>query len=157
MSAFLLSPGITPELTDLFVIEFPIALGLGYVLGRRAGFEFAFVLNALVLGTVKLVTDYADVWDDAVSLAAVLGGVLWIGISRNWPKGAGSSRGTLRVLGVVFVIFGVLKVLNDFYDPFDLLLADCAIVAGIAVAFYPGGKRDDPVAPWSGSASSSRP
>jgi len=135
---FQLSPGITPELTDIFVIELPLALAVGYLFGRRVGFEFAFALNALALGVVKLITDYADPWDDLVSMAALLGGGFWIPTalgslnrSRFWGR-------TLAVAGLIFVLIGIIK-LRDFYDPFDLLLADCVIVAGLALWVYRQG------------------
>lgn len=138
MSGFLLSPGITPELTDIFVTELPIALGLGYLLGRRVGFEFAFALNALVLGIIKLVTDYSDLEDDAVSLAAILGGIFWMASSRGLLDERRGLRGLVSVLGLLFVLIGLLK-LQDFYDPFDLLLADLVIVSGIALWVFRRG------------------
>jgi hypothetical protein len=138
VSVFQLSPGITPELTDAFVIELPLALGTGYLVGRRAGFEFAFALNVLALGLVKFLTDYADPWDDLVSAAAVLGGGFWIPTMRGALNGRRLLRSSLAVAGLVFVVLGVVK-LTDFYDPFDLLLADGVIVAGLALWVYRHG------------------
>ena len=138
MSAFQLSPGITPELTDAFVIELPLALAAGYLFGRRVGFEVAMALNAVALGVVKFLTDYADPWDDLVSAAAVLGGGFWIPTVRGALNGRRPLRTALAIAGLVCVLIGVYK-LTDFYDPFDLLLADCVIVAGLALWVYRRG------------------
>ena len=135
MSGFLLSPGITPELTDLFVVELPLAVGLGYLLGRRYGFELLFVLNAVALGAVKWYTDYLDLPDVAVALAAIVGGALWLAslagrLPVNRPR-----RTAFSVLAPIFAGIGAVKLL-DFYDPFDILLADAVIVAAAALWMY---------------------
>lgn len=141
MSSFLLSPGITPELTDVFVIELPLALAAGYLFGRRGGFEYALAANALVLGLIKVVTDFADPWDDAVSLAALLGGALWILTIGGRRSDRTRLRGSIALAGLAFVALGILKIVTDFYDPFDILLADTAIAAGGALWVY---RRGDP-------------
>ena len=146
MSGFLLSPGITPELTDVFVLELPIALGVGYLLGGRRGFELAFAANAVVLAIVKLVTDYFDPWDDAVALSALFAGGLWIGVREGGGVGGRAARTILGVVGIASLLFGLLK-LTDFYDPFDLLLADAAIVSGIALLVLRRERLSDPAAP----------
>lgn len=139
MSVFLLSPGITPEITDIFVIGFPIALGLGYLLRRRIGFEVAFVLNALALAGVKLATDYFDPWDDAVTLATLLGATYWSLALRGTLSRAGTYRGVVGAAALLVVLIGILKIVTDFYDPFDILQADATIVAGLAVWVYRRG------------------
>jgi hypothetical protein len=131
VSGFLLSPGITPELTDLFVVELPIAIAAGFFLARARGIGWAFGLNALALGAIKLVTDYGDPGDDLVAAAAVIAGLLFLGqaVSPAWlvrmPKVA------LGVGGGLLVVVGAIKIRADFYDPFDLLLADMAVAGGI--------------------------
>ncbi len=132
MSGFLLSPGITPELTDVFVIELPIVLGAGYLFGGRRGFELAFAANAIVLAIVKLVTDYFDPWDDAVALSALVGGGLWVLVRESGGVRGRTSWTVIGLAGLVAILFGLVK-LTDFYDPFDLLLADAAVVCGIAL------------------------
>jgi hypothetical protein len=132
VSGFLLSPGITPELTDLFVVELPIAIAAGFFLARARGFGWAFGLNALALGAIKLITDYGDPGDDIVAAAAVIAGLLFLGqaVSSGWlvrvPKVA------LSVGGGLLLAVGAIKISADFYDPFDLLLADMAVAGGIA-------------------------
>lgn len=128
----MLSPGFTPELTDLFVIELPVAVGLGYLLDRKEGFEIAFAANALVLGLVKLVTDYSDVLDAPVFLAAIAGGAGWLLVATGVLERGSTLRLMGFVLGSTCVLMGLLK-LQDFYDPLDLLLADTLIVTGVAL------------------------
>jgi hypothetical protein len=147
MSAFVLSPGITPELADAFVIELPVAVGLGYLLARRPGFEVAFALNAVVLAVLKLFTDYGDVPDALIALAALASGGTWLGLSFHGRAIGGAVRAWCVLVGAGSLIAGLVK-LRDFYDPFDLLLADCAIVAGVAVLCYarrPTPPEPDPV------------
>jgi hypothetical protein len=128
---FRLSPGITPFLADLFVLEIPLALGLAYALRRRPGVELVVALNALGLGAIKLVTDYADVKDIVVALAGIVGGLVllsWFG-SAAWR-----TRGLVRmerVVAVGLILVGVFKAVGDFYDPFDLLLSDMIVVSGV--------------------------
>ena len=147
MSAFLLSPGITPELADAFVIELPVAVGLGYLLARRTGFEVAFALNALALGAIKLVTDYGDLLDAAIALATLAGGGAWLHLAFRRSPMTETARGLFLLVGATSLVAGLVK-LQDFYDPFDLLLADAAIVAGIAIlrhAWRPSPPESDPV------------
>ncbi len=135
MSGFLLSPGITPELTDVFVVELPIVVGLGYLFGKRTGFEIAFALNALALGVVKGVTDYLDLPDVIVAAAAIVGGALWLAVATGQLPPGRARRTVFPVLAPIFVIVGLSK-LTDFYDPFDILLADAVIVAAAALWTY---------------------
>jgi hypothetical protein len=146
VSVFQLSPGITPELTDIFVIELPLALALGYLLDRRTGFELAFALNAVALGVIKFVTDFSDPWDDLVSLGAVLGGGLWMGITHGWTNHHRALRIVAVAVGVFALVVGLIK-LDDFYDPFDLLLADSVIASGIALLAYRNGYPGRTVGP----------
>lgn len=130
MTEFLLSPGITPQLTDLFVLEFPIAVGFALFLRGRRGVELVIGLNALALAVIKLVTDYSDPWDDLVALAALAGGVLVLQplfTGRSGGMGVGAATFAGGAIGAI----GCLKALSDFYDPFDLLLADLGIVTGL--------------------------
>ncbi len=141
MSGFLLSPGITPELTDIFVVELPLAVGLGYLLGRRYGFEVLFALNAVALGAVKWYTDYFDLPDVAVALAAIVGGALWLATLVERVPANRARRTAFSVLAPIFALVGAVKLL-DFYDPFDILLADAVIVVAVALWVY--RTTDDP-------------
>ncbi len=135
MSSFLLSPGITPEITDVFVVELPIALGLAYLWGRRYGFEVAIALNALALGAVKWVTDYFDLPDVLVALAALVGGALWLAnLSGRLPESR-LRRAGYAMIAPIFAVIGLAK-LFDFYDPFDILLADAVILSAVALWVY---------------------
>lgn len=130
MTQFLLSPGITPQLTDLFVLEFPIAVGFAYFLKGSKGVELVIGLNALVLAVIKIVTDYSDPYDDLVSVAVLAGGlgVLYPLLVSGAPH---LSFGVGVTLGAVVGALGLFKAAGDFYDPFDLLMADMGVVAGL--------------------------
>lgn len=130
MTGFLLSPGITPQLTDLFVLEFPLAVGFAYFLRGRQGFELAVGLNALVLAVIKLVTDISDPEDVAVALGVLAGG-LGVLYPLLAPRLAPLPFRVTVPLGAVVGALGCLKALGDFYDPFDLLMADLGIVTGL--------------------------
>jgi hypothetical protein len=132
VTGFMLSPGFTPELTDFFVIELPLAVGLGYLFGRRLGFEIAFAANTLILGLVKLVTDYSDLPDAVVALGAIAAGLAWLLLATQVLRGPRALRTLGWGLGAFCVLLGVLK-LQDFYDPLDLLLGDALIIAGVAL------------------------
>jgi hypothetical protein len=150
MSSFRLSPGITPELTDLFVVVVPLAVGFGYLLWRRRGFELAFALSAIVLGGIKLYTDSPDLPDDVVAGSAILAGVLWALLATGAFRIRRGSWIPVAVLG------GFVK-LRDFYDPFDLLLADCIMVAGLAIVLYARGRLTPPSESPDAEQSSSAP
>jgi hypothetical protein len=135
MSNFLLSPGITPELADAFVIAVPLAVGFGYLLGGRRGFELGVSLAAIVLGAIKLSTDFRDLPDDVVALAAMVGGATWALWATETFRDGRSTRLLGGIFGPLVLLVGVIK-LRDFYDPFDLLLADCTILAGAAIWLY---------------------
>jgi hypothetical protein len=142
VSAFNLSPGITPLLTDLFVVELPIAVGLGLVLRGRAGAEIAFALNALALGAIKLVTDYGDRGDWPIIAAALVGGALGLLAAGRAPKPSGPiTRMAALLVGLGVVGVAAVKILRDFYDPFDVLLADAAAVTGFALIARALGAR----------------
>jgi hypothetical protein len=130
VTGFLLSPGITPQLTDLFVLEFPLAVVFAYFLRGRQGLELAFGLNALVLAVIKLVTDISDPEDVAVALAVLAGG-LGVLYPLLAARGARLSFGVSVLVGGIAGALGCFKALADFYDPFDLLLADLGIVTGL--------------------------
>ncbi|MCI4320162.1 MAG: hypothetical protein L3K23_08555 [Thermoplasmata archaeon] len=132
MSEFLLSPGITPELTDLFAVELPLAIAAGFLLGRARGFGWAFGLNALALGAIKFITDYRDPGDDIVAAAAVIAGLVFLGQAVAPQLLARLPKLALVVGGLLLIVIGAIKIRADFYDPFDLLLADTAAAGGLA-------------------------
>lgn len=147
MNSFLLSPGITPLLTDLFVLEFPVALGLAYAVRRGSGVELVVALNVVALGLVKLVTDYGDTKDLFVALAGVAGGLV---VLSRWLPGPAVGRALRfieRLVGVLIIPIGLYKAVGDFYDPFDLLLADLIMVAGVWIIFGVQAKTRAPPLP----------
>ena len=137
LDAFSLSPGITPTLTDVFVVELPILLGILYVVAGRRGVEAGFALNAIVLGAIKLFTDFADPWDDAVAIAGIVGGLVVLvpalSAARRSPRGSNG----LRAVGMVVLFLGALKIALDFFDPFDVLLADVCVITGLWLIAWP--------------------
>lgn len=128
MTGFVLSPGITPLLTDLFVLELPVALGVAYAWRGARGFELALALNAVALGLVKLVTDYGDPGDVPVAIGGLVAGTLFALESLKRPAW---TRRQASALAVVCGLIGVAKAALDFYDPFDLLLSDLLMVLGV--------------------------
>ncbi|MCI4354517.1 MAG: hypothetical protein L3K06_04050 [Thermoplasmata archaeon] len=130
MSDFNLSPGITPELVGIVVLEVPLLLALLYGLDRERGVVWAFGLNALGLGLVKLATDYRDPGDLAVAFAGIFGGLLVLYRSIG-PAPRPSAPAAF--LGSVVATIGGIKVVRDFYDPFDLMLAAVLLVVGGAL------------------------
>jgi hypothetical protein len=135
MTGFALSPGITPALVSVFSVELPLVLGLAYVFFRGRGFEFALALNAIVLGAIKLYTDYSDFYDVLVALAALLPGVVVLAkvvlTERLTVRPLSRPlRGIVVLVAVYAIPFGLLKIFLDFYDPFDTFMAVTAIVAG---------------------------
>jgi hypothetical protein len=147
VDGFHLSPGITPLLTDLFVAAVPLALGIGYLLGRSRGVETALGGSAVALGLVKLFTDYPDLRDDLVAFAALLAGLAFLShaFRPDW-----SSRIPRLLAGVgaaVLLLVGAYKIYSDFYDPFDVLLADLTILGGVAAGSVAAGHRPTTFSP----------
>ena len=128
---FMLSPGITPLLTDLFVLEFPLAAGIAYGLRGGRGFELILALNLFVLGLIKLATDYTDLPDLPVAFAGIVGGAWWLAAVVAPSVRPSAHPGWGAVGGAVIGAIGGIKILRDFYDPFDLLLAVLALVVGL--------------------------
>jgi hypothetical protein len=147
VDGFRLSPGITPFLTDLFVVGVPIALGVGYLLGRSRGSQTALGASALALGAVKLFTDYPDVGDDIVAIGALLAGLAFLAqaLRPDWVYRV--PRSLFGVGAVVLLLVGAYKIRTDFYDPFDLLVADLTFVGGLAAAFLARRNRRSPSPP----------
>ena len=133
MSDFRLSPGITPFLTDVWVVALPLALAVGYAWGDRRGLEIALGLVTFGLGTVKLVTDYSDLLDLPVALGGIAIGLAVIVVALDRPELRWMPGLLWRALGVLAIGVGLYKVLKDFYDPFDIELA--ALLAGLGVWF----------------------
>ncbi|MCI4340753.1 MAG: hypothetical protein L3J73_05775 [Thermoplasmata archaeon] len=127
MTAFNLSPGITPELVGVVVLEFPLLVALLYTIRRDRGVAWAFALNALALGLVKLGTDYADPGDLAVAFAGIFGGLLLLYHSIDPVPRASRAE---AFPGIVVAGIGTIKAARDFFDPFDLLLAAVLIAVG---------------------------
>ncbi len=139
MSDFDLSPGITPGLVDFFVVEILLAIGLGYAWKRGRGVELAFAANALLLGLIKLGTDYPDFNDDLVSLGAILAGTAFLVRDARPELGKRVGRYAFGLIGLYAVIIGAIKIAYDFSDPFDLMLATATIVTGVWLVVLPPG------------------
>ncbi len=134
MSGFVLSPGITPLLTDLFVVEFPILLAFGYLWKAGRGIELAIAANALAMSLIKLVTDYSDLYDDLVAGATLLsGGLLLVHAASSSRPRVPAARALEVLIAVGAIGLGLTKIRTDFYDPFDALLADLGVVSGAIV------------------------
>lgn len=132
MSGFVLSPGITPALVELFAIELPIAVGLGLVLGEARGARWALTANLAVLGAVKIATDLSDLLDVIPAVAAIVGAGLW-NLTDRFAGLGGTGRGGLAAVGILFVGLGGLKLYLDPFDPFDVFWAGLLAVSGVAV------------------------
>ena len=131
MDGFLLSPGITPTITDVFVVEFPILLGLAYAIWGRRGVVAGFGLNGLALGLVKVYTDWSDLLDLLVALAVLAASLAVLLPLDGPPRVALRRSAALRALGGLALLLGLLKIALDFFDPFDVLLTDVGVVAGL--------------------------
>ena len=124
----MLSPGITPALVGVFAVELPLALTLGYLLGGRQGFGIALALSAFLLGGIKLFTDLSDPYDASVAaLALVAGGTVIVQATGHFRR---STRALGMLVGLLAIPYGLTKIGSDFFDPFDLFLADMAIALG---------------------------
>ena len=131
MTDFQLSPGITPELTDAVLLLFAVSVGVAYAWRGGWGLELAVGANALLLGVIKLITDYSDPLDVPVALAGIVGGLLVLLAVLRPGSPFGSHRGSEILIGVLLFLIGAYKILRDFYDPFDLLLAALIAVIGV--------------------------
>ncbi len=133
---FCLSPGVTPFLTSLVVVEFALVTGLAYTVAGARGFEASVAGNAVFLGLFKLVSDYRDLGDLPISFAALGGGVVAILLAARRIRVSDARRTILRAGGLLVALVGWAKIALDFCDPFDLLLGATAVVAGILVWAY---------------------
>ena len=131
MSAFVLSPGLTPGLTDAFLLELVLAVGVGHLLDRERGVEIALALNAIALASVKLITDWADLPDVPVGVAGILGGGALLLRGRWGRSAAPAGPWPSRLLGAAVLLLGAVKGFGDFYDPFDLTLGMVLVVVGL--------------------------
>ncbi|MCI4347809.1 MAG: hypothetical protein L3J97_04225 [Thermoplasmata archaeon] len=131
MTGFLLSPGITPALVSACSVELPLTLGLAYVLYRGRGLEVAIGLNAVAFAAIKIYTDFSDVFDLVIAVVVLFAGVVWLVLSRSPTRSpSGLIRGVSFLLAALALPLGALKVISDFYDPFDTFVACLGIVAG---------------------------
>ena len=137
MTAFTLSPGLTPELTEAFLLELLLAIGVAHLLDRTRGLETAIALNAAALALVKLVTDWGDLPDVPVGIfGAIAGAVL---LARTWGLGpvGRPARWGVRLLGALVLVLGAIKGLGDLFDPFDLMLGIVLAVVGLWLLVRP--------------------
>jgi hypothetical protein len=131
VTGFVLSPGITPALVSAFAIELPLVFGLAYVVFRNRGLEFAIALNALALGVIKVVTDYADPYDMLVAAGTLLAGGAMFGVAlRPASPPYRLAPAALLIVGFYGIAVGAFKILTDPLDPFDSFLSASAIIAG---------------------------
>jgi peptidoglycan/LPS O-acetylase OafA/YrhL len=141
VSHFFLSPGISPELTDIVLLLFPLALILGYLLDRDRGFPVAFAAATIALGAIKFWTDYTDLYDVPVALGGVVVGAAWMGLVLHGRDPGRALAVLMVVIGVGAIAVGALKAYTDPLDPFDLLQAVTAAGAGLALIAYRFGRR----------------
>ncbi len=146
---FDLSPGITPLLTDIFVLLVPLSIGLEQV-ARRTPLVGSLALPGclLLMASIKLFTDYSDPPDAllagwGVLLSLTLPSVYLI---RAESIGRGRALTFLVALGAGGVLLGAIKVRTDFFDPFDLLLSVLLVLAGAALVGWVIEKRRVPLA-----------
>lgn len=128
---FQLSPGITPVLVDLATIFLPIAVALGYGLRGRVGFEVSIGLVTMVLGGIKLVTDWNDALDLPLAIGGITVGLTVIASALDRRELAWMPGPVWRVFGAFAVFVGLYKVYSDFLDPFDIELG--ALLAGLGL------------------------
>ena len=143
MTGFELSPGITPGLTGAVSILIPLALGLGAFAAGRRGFAVALGIGAVALGVIKIVTDFTDPPDVLVAAAGIVAGVVWaVHELRPFLHGR-LRRGLGGAVGALAFVVGAIK-LRDFYDPFDLVLADLVVLGGVALLLVAFGRLATP-------------
>jgi hypothetical protein len=137
MDSFALSPGITPQLTDAAVTAYLVLLGAGVIVGGRRGFVAGFAAATVAIAIIKLQTDWSDTYDDAVAFVAIAVGAAWgVEVFLSAATRARIWAGTI-LLGVVGIYVGWIKTYTDYYDPFDLLTALSAMIAGVALVMEP--------------------
>lgn len=146
MSGFLLSPGITPLITDLAVLALPLGLALGYLLHPPRGFELGLAAVTLALGLVKLATDPFDLLDLPVALGGILIGGSLLAHAVDHPVLAWMPGPLWRSFGVLAVAVGAFKIATDPYDPFDVELA--ALVLGLGGLFASARGSFGKFRPW---------
>ncbi|MGI0132936.1 MAG: hypothetical protein ACREDK_07615 [Thermoplasmata archaeon] len=142
MDAFSLSPGITPTITDIFVVALPIVIGFGYAIARQRGVLAAFAANGIALGLVKVYTDWSDVLDLLVAVFVLAGAIAILVPALRPERDVSHPSVAWRALGAVVLFLGALKIALDFYDPFDVLMADVGVVTGLWLVA--GTVRPDP-------------
>ncbi|HTT26733.1 MAG TPA: hypothetical protein VMH90_07230 [Thermoplasmata archaeon] len=131
MSAFNLSPGITPEVVGLATIALPLAIAVGYGVRGRAGFEIAIGLVTMALGLYKFATDWNDPWDLPLAIGGITVGLTVIGAALDRPELRWMPGPVWRACGAFAVFIGLWKVGSDFLDPFDIELG--ALLAGLGL------------------------
>jgi hypothetical protein len=135
---FLLSPGITPFITDASLVLYVLGPAIGAIVGGRRGLIASFAAVSVLVSIIKLVTDWSDLWDDVVSVAR----------ADARAQAGEPPRASFLMLGAAAVALGFVKVISDFYDPFDMLVAFSAIIAGLALLrFWTLPGRAAPPAP----------
>jgi hypothetical protein len=144
---FLLSPGITPFITDASLVLYVLGPAIGAIVGGRRGLIASFAAVSVLVSIIKLVTDWSDLWDDVVSVAG-LGAPLLLARADARAQAGEPPRASFLMLGAAAVALGFVKVISDFYDPFDMLVAFSAIIAGLALLrFWTLPGRAAPPAP----------
>lgn len=147
----MLSPGITPFITDVTLLAFAGLLGLGYLLRGGLGVLGGIAVDGIAMAVYKLATDLPDPYDDAVSIVALLlGAILVAALLRGRLPG---SSHAWTVIGIVGALVAVSKVVSDFYDPWDLLLAIDLGLLGTYLAL-PSIRRRDGLTPPKGALAS---
>ena len=136
MSDFVLSPGITPLITEVailgFVLSYGVASAIHFRNWRISPSLMVLAIDTLAIGTFKIYTDYFDFWDLLLSLVIMTESLAVLGFRLKGPLNRSlSSIGA--AIGIIGVLFSVDKIVFDFYDPFDLLLACLGAVCAAAI------------------------
>jgi hypothetical protein len=134
MQNFVSSPGITPLITDLVILGLLLSLGLiriTFSSNQDSALTFSFVLgiDTVVISLIKIITDYYDLGDLALSVIALVSAMSVV-IFEFRKSARRHFVIPSIVLGLFAILFGVGKILRDFYDPFDLVLACCMVLLG---------------------------
>jgi hypothetical protein len=134
MQNFVTSPGITPLVTDLTILGFVLSLMLAIMVrstDQAHAIYYVLGMDTVAISLIKIITDYYDLGDLILSCGALAAGLSVVLLKLN--KSRRQLSLPLTILGIFAAALGTIKVLRDFYDPFDLVLACCTILVGALI------------------------
>ena len=117
-----------------------VSLGVAAALSRKNSFAIYWVLgiDALAVSLFKVYTDLFDFWDVVLALFVVFESVLLFLACFRGSSFLGLGVRALSVfLALLSILFSLLKIAFDFYDPFDVLLSCLGIIAGLSILEFP--------------------